>query len=193
MGDITIKKERKERIKRILHSKAFILCFTFLFLILGVMSIAWYYGKYKPFHKYYVKTENSVYCTDKKGEADIKNIAVWDNDKFTLSVSMPALWLWDDGNLAITSPMELVGPDPDNPGKMMYVMGDHSLIIWLEDFTGNIKELGVILDGRQIYLEDSRTARYEEYQPYVDENTDKIDILFRKAEDLWGLEMPWKE
>lgn len=181
-----MKKERKEKIKRILHSKAFILCFTFLFLILGVMSVAWYYGKYKPFHKYYVKIRKNSYY-------NVVGDNVWDGDKYTLSVCMPAYLLWADGNLAISSPMELVGPDPENPGKMMYVMGDHSLIIWLEDFTGNIKELGVILDGRQIYLEDSRTARYEEYQPYVDENTDKIDILFRKAEDLWGLEMPWKE
>ncbi|SEF66325.1 hypothetical protein [Lachnospira multipara] len=188
-----MKKERKERIKRILHSKAFILCFTFLFLILSVMSIAWYYGKYKPFHKYYVLMEKSPYFTGTKGQPYNKDNAVWDGEKYTLSVCMPAYLLWADGNLAISSPMELVGPDPENPGKMMYVMGDHGLIIWLEDFTGNIKELGVILDGRQIYLEDSRTARYEEYQPYVDENTDKIDILFRKAEDLWGLEMPWKE
>lgn len=53
------------------------------------------------------------------------------------------------------------------------------MIIWLEHFTGDIREIGVILtlngESRQIYLTDSKTARYENDQPFVDANQDVIN------------------
>lgn len=80
-------------------------------------------------------------------------------------------------------------------GFIQVMFGD--LIIWMKHFHKGIRELGVILvqDGvsRQIYLEDNRTARYKDDQPYVDAGQEEIDKLFRKAEQEWKLEMPWKE
>ena len=50
---------------------------------------------------------------------------------------------------------------------------------------------GVILtvDGEwvQIELKDSATAAEEEYQQLIDENTEKINTLFEKANKKWNL------
>lgn len=46
---------------------------------------------------------------------------------------------------------------------------------------------------RQIELLDSGTAVHKDDQIYVDEKQDEIERLFRKAEIVWNIEMPWKK
>lgn len=73
-------------------------------------------------------------------------------------------------------------------------MGD-GLIIWLNPFSGSVKEVGMIhYEGNnmnQIYLEDSKTARFPDQQKYVDLCEEEIEVLFSKAQDLWLLSMPY--
>lgn len=63
-------------------------------------------------------------------------------------------------------------------------------VIWIGSFGKKIKS-GVILtfDGEwvQIELKDSATAAEEEYRQLIDENTEKINTLFEKANKKWNL------
>ena len=90
-------------------------------------------------------------------------------------------------------------PEVGDSGKYVYedeedyhysVKLPASLIIWLESGGKKIKA-GVILtvDGEwvQIELKDSVTAAEEEYQHLIDENTEKINTLFEKANKKWNL------
>ena len=74
-------------------------------------------------------------------------------------------------------------------------MPQSSIIIWMKLFYQGVKEVGVILvEGEmqpQVYLTDSKTARYPDDQIYVDNHQAEINVLFEKAEKMWGLEMPW--
>ena len=71
----------------------------------------------------------------------------------------------------------------------------HGMYMKMKPFYQGIDEVGVILvEGdmqRQVYLTDSKTARYSDDQEYVDRHQEDIRILFEKTEAMWDLEMPW--
>ncbi len=169
------------------RKKIIIAVFAVIFLIL---NIVWYIDMLSPYLVLKHRMENHPYYM---GDGTI-----WDEDKYTLAVHYPTYLYWDDGNLSVGSPLVEDNSIQVEDGKTALSSANSGgMIIWLKHFTGDIREIGVILtlngESRQIYLTDSGTARYEEDQPFVDTNQDVIKMLFEKAEDAWSLEMPWKE
>lgn len=167
--------------------KIIIAVFAVIFLIL---NIAWYIGMLRPYLLLKNQMKNHPYY--------MGDSTIWDEDKYTLAVHYPTYLYWADGNLSVGSPLVEEHSIQVEEGKTALSSAKSGgMIIWLEHFTGDIREIGVILtlngESRQIYLTDSKTARYENDQPFVDANQDVIKILFEKAEDAWNLEMPWKE
>ena len=165
--------------------KIIIAILVVLFLIL---NIAWYIGMLRPYLLLKNQMKNNPYYMGKN--------VMDDEDEYTYGIAYPTYLYWGNGNLSIVSPLVEDNRIPTEEGKTSY-SSSSSLIIWIEHFTGNIREIGVRLtidnETREIYLTDSGTARYEEDQPFVDANQDVIKMLFEKAEDAWNLEMPWKE
>ncbi|MBE5969275.1 MAG: hypothetical protein E7242_03480 [Lachnospiraceae bacterium] len=107
-------------------------------------------------------------------------------------MAYPTYLRWCDGNLSIAAPLE--EKEVLDDGQTLYV-ANNSLLIWLNDFDGTIRDIGVTveLDDRMydVYIENSTTARYPDEQWIVDESQEAINMLFNKAEEAWGLEMPW--
>lgn len=165
--------------------KIIIAVFAVIFLIL---NIAWYIGMLRPYLLLKFEMRNSPYYMGKN--------VMDDEDEYTYGIAYPTYLYWGNGNLSIVSPLVEDNRIPTEEGKTSY-SSSSSLIIWIEHFTGNIREIGVRLtidnETREIYLTDSGTARYEEDQPFVDEGQEMINVLFEKAEDAWNLEMPWIE
>lgn len=119
-----------------------------------------------------------------------------DDEGYTYSAHYSNFLLWNDGNLAIASPLDVMEEDVDEYGRDLYIVPS-SLIVWMKPFYQGVDEVGVILIEEkvsyQIYLEDNRTARYKDDQEIVDRNRTEIDRLFHKAEEQWDIEMPWRE
>lgn len=65
---------------------------------------------------------------------------IWDEDKYTLAVHYPTYLYWDGGNLSVSSPLVEDDRIPIQDGKTSY-SSRGGLIIWIEHFTGNIKEM----------------------------------------------------
>ena len=171
---------KKKRIK--------IIIIGLLAMIFVILNIFWYIGVFRAYFLLQSKmTSNPNYV----------NEGIVDEEGYSCYVKFPTYLYWKDGNLSIGSPMKEIGDAPEGEDKKIYAANGGSVIIWLKHFSGDIKELGVILEqdgvNRQIYLVDSATARYEDDQPYVDAGQDEINKLFKKAEDVWDLEMPWKK
>lgn len=167
--------------------KIIIAILVVLFLIL---NIAWYIGMLRPYLLLKNQMKNHPYY--------MGDSTIWDEDKYTLAVHYPTYLYWADGNLSVGSPLVEEHSIQVEEGKTALSSAKSGgMIIWIEHFTGNIREIGVRLtidnETREIYLTDSGTARYEEDQPFVDEGQEMINVLFEKAEDAWNLEMPWKE
>lgn len=149
-------------------------------------NIVWYIG---AFHQYFMWHLDMVQQPDNR-EGDIV-----DKEGYCLALHYPIYLDWKSGNLSVSSPLEEFGEVHESDGKSLYVSSS-GLIIWLKHFSQGIKEIGVRLEQegvtRYIYLVDSETARYADDQPYVDAGKEEIEKLFRKAEEQWNLEMPWK-
>lgn len=177
--------ERKKKMDKKKRRKIIIAVFAVIFLTL---NIAWYIGMLRPYLLLKNQMKNNPYY--------VGDSTIWDEDKYTLAVHYPTYLYWADGNLSVSSPLVEDDRIPTQDDKTSY-SSRGGLIIWIEHFTGNIREIGVRLtidnETREIYLTDSGTARYEEDQPFVDEGQEMINVLFEKAEDAWNLEMPWKE
>lgn len=173
------KARKTERTKK--RYKAIVLGIFVLFVIL---NIVWFIGacsQYYMWHRKMIKEPGSI------------NGDVIDDEGYCYSIHYPMYLGWG-GNLSIAQSLDVLD-DVDVDGKPLYV-SHSSLIIWMKNFYEGVKEVGVILvqDGvsRQIYLEDNETARYADDQPYVDAGQEEINKLFRKAEEEWNIEMPWK-
>lgn len=173
-------------IKNKIHLSRCKVCIALVGIVFVFINILWYVGSYSQYQEF----ESML-----RAHSDKTDGTLLDNEGFCYSVKKPSYLLWREGNLAIGKSLEAVDEPAEN-GKTLYA-SHSSLIIWMKHFHKGIRELGVILvqDGvsRQIYLEDNRTARYKDDQPYVDAGQEEIDKLFRKAEQEWKLEMPWKE
>lgn len=134
-----------------------------LVLLFAIYNLVWYFCSYNVY-KSYVKDIPEV--------GDSGKYVYEDEEDYHYSVKLPA-YLCFDGNLSV-SEEEI----------------DHALIIWIESGGKKIKA-GVILtvDGEwvQIELKDSVTAEEQEYQYLIDENTEKINTLFEKANKKWNL------
>ncbi len=134
-----------------------------LVLLFAIYNLIWYFFSYNVY-KSYVKDIPEV--------GDSGKYVYEDEEDYHYSVKLSG-YLSFDGNLSV-SEEEI----------------DHALIIWLESGGKKIKA-GVILtvDGEwvQIELKDSMTAAEEEYQYLIDENTEKINTLFEKANKKWNL------
>lgn len=118
-----------------------------------------------------------------------------DEDYYDYSFRRPFFFQFQVGNLAIgPSIVHDSNMVVDKEGNVEY-MTKSSIIIWMKPFFQGIKEVGVILVEdemqRQVYLVDSKTAKYRDDQIYVDNHQAEINVLFEKAEKMWKLEMPW--
>ena len=153
--------------------------------ILLLYILVWYFGQFRQ----YLHWKIDFYT----------NYGTWyayqDEDYYDYSVILPYILEFKGGNLAI-GPNIIKHPNIviDNNGNKAY-LPQSSRIIWMKPFYRGIKEIGVILmDGscqRQVYLTNSKTALYPDDQTYVDKHQAEIEILFKKAEKMWNLEMPW--
>ena len=155
-------------------------------IIFIAYNVVWYIGM---FHQYF------MWHLDMIQQPDNSDGDIIDKEGYCRALHYPIYLDWKSGNLSVSSPLEEFDKVPQNDGKTLYVSSS-GLIIWLKHFSQGIKEIGVRLeqDGvtRYIYLVDSETARYADDQPYVDAGKEEIEKLFRKAEEQWNLEMPWK-
>ncbi|MCR5608392.1 MAG: hypothetical protein K6G26_04955 [Lachnospiraceae bacterium] len=131
--------------------------------IIAAYSLVWYIVSYKPYAKY----EEGFKEFDKSG----KKLYV-DNEGYTYSVKKPDYFTWT-GNLAIV----------DMEDKA-------SLIIWPID-NGKNMEVGVIIEdngvSNQIELKDKKTAVYDDQQELVNQYNEQIEILYNKANEVWGI------
>lgn len=159
-----------------------------LIFALALITPIWYWG---CCHQYVLLQKEMNKCNEYKMKEGGWNGSIVDDDGYTYAIKMPTFLYWGDGNLAIGGSLEPTGKD-EATGKTIYKSGD-GLIIWLDHWNQGIREVGVILNNRQIYLVDSSTARYADDQPFVDKYQDEIDMLFEKAERVWKLDMPWKK
>ena len=131
--------------------------------IIAAYSLVWYIVSYKPYAKY----EDGFQEFDKSG----KKLYV-DGEGYTYSVKKPDYLSWT-GNLAIV----------DMEDKA-------SLIIWPID-NGKNMEVGVIIEdngvSNQIELKDKKTAVYDDQQELVNQYNEQIEILYNKANEVWGI------
>lgn len=168
------------------RKKIFIYFFVMLLLLI---NIVWYAGMFRPYFLLQNKMKNHPNYIG-SGE-------IYDEDGYTYAVHYPTYLYWKDGNLSISPPFVENDKVQVEDGKTAYAAGGGDIIIWLNHFTGDVKEIGLILnindETRYIYLIDSKTAKYEDDQILVDESQEIIKVLFEKVEDAWDLEMPWKE
>lgn len=134
-----------------------------LVLLFILYNIIWYFESFKNYYNY----RKEIPEVENSG----KHIYV-DEDKYQYSVKLPDYLCWN-GNLAVSD---------ENV--------DHALIIWLKAW-GNQTEEGVILTSKsgqeQIELVNSKKAVDSRNQNVVDENISKINTLFEKANERWGL------
>lgn len=154
-------------------------------VMLFLYTIIWYIGMFRQYahwqYEFYTKYDTWYVYEDE--------------DYYNYSFAYPYFLLFKGGNLAI-GPSIVHHPNTvvDSEGNIEY-MPQSSIIIWMKPFYQGVKEVGVILvEGemqRQVYLTDSKTARYPDDQIYVDNHQTEINVLFEKAEKMWGLEMPW--
>lgn len=158
-------------------------------MLLVFINVIWYVGMFRP----YFLLQNEM----KNNPNYIGSGGILDNEGYSYAVHYPTYLYWKDGNLSISAPLEAVNNVQVEGDKTAYATNGGSLIIWLEHFTGDIKEIGLILNAnnetRYIYLTDSKTAKYEDDQELVDDSQDEINVLFEKAEDAWNLEMSWEK
>lgn len=160
--------------------------FITIFLL---VNLVWYAGMLRPYLLLKKQMEHHPHYI---GSGEIV-----DEDGYTYAIHYPTYLYFKDGNLSISAPLAVNSEIQSEDGKTTYTANAGDIIIWLNRFTGDVREIGVELnangDARDIYLVDSGTARYEEDQIYVDESQEIIKTLFEKTEEAWNLEMPWKE
>lgn len=149
-------------------------------IILLALSVFWYVSVLNPYVGLQFRMMKSNWY-------DRDNNFVHDDEGYTYAIAFPTYLYWYDGNLSVVSPLEVVEENIIE-GKNAYA-ADSSLIIWLKHYSGDVREVGVRLDGREVYLENRNVARYADDQPYVDEYQEEIDRLLNKAESVWGIEI----
>ncbi len=175
-----------KKIKEIVSRKPVRVLLIICFIII-IYSIIWYFGMCHQYVMWHIK----MYRESGSISAD-----VFDEEGYCRAIHYPYYLNWQSGNLSVSSSLDRAAEIPESGEKPLYVSSS-GLIIWLKPFCGGVDEVGVILlqgdTQRQIYLEDNETARYPDDQPYVDAGRDEINKLFRKAEEEWDIEMPWKE
>lgn len=163
-----------------LKKKIFVACLV----IFAIINIIWILGMLKPYLIFQSRMKNHSGYQE--------NGRIVDDEHYCYSVHYPTYLYWQDGNLSVSAPLGEVGKEGD---KTICEANGSSMIIWINRFSGTIREIGVILviDGvsEQIYLTDSKTARYKDQQCMVDQEQQEIIKLFEKAEDAWKLKMPW--
>ena len=150
-----------------------LVCATFAVFV--VYNIIWGIGAFRIYHEIKRMTPiNSEIAYD-----------YIDSDRYCYHICFPTYLYWN-GNLAISC------PSANNEDR--WELGD-GLIIWLKPFSGEVREVGLIhYDGNamyQIYLKDSKSARYTDQQKYVDSAKEDIKVMFDKAQGMWSLTMPY--
>ena len=150
-----------------------------LFLI---ASFFWFFSRFIGFYR--------LETTLKKqpGYNSYLDLAL-DDDRYCFTVKLPTFLYWKDGNLSITKAI----PEDENENYR----NQDSMIIWLSTFSFQTNEVGVVLiddtTSRQVYLKDAQTAVFEDDQPYLDRHQKEVQTLIRKAENVWGIKMPWEK
>ena len=151
-----------------------------------VINIVWFAGSFYP----YLRLKMSM-----KKNPGYSDNTVRDAENYCYAVKLPAYMIWNDGNISVAAPL-YSEKDTGSRDKMRVSTAD-GLIVWLKHWTGTVELVGVTLQCddqmRQIELLDSGTAVHKDDQIYVDEKQDEIERLFRKAEIVWNIEMPWKK
>ncbi|MCR5665567.1 MAG: hypothetical protein K6G01_01940 [Eubacterium sp.] len=138
------------------------------------VNVFWLIDVFKPYFSYVQTMKESEYYRVEDG-------GVWYPDGYLCEVAMPTYLYWKDGNLSVASPIE---------GEYS---GHADLVIWIKHYSGDVSEVGSILtykgESREVYLKDSATAINSDDQPWVDANQEDLEMVFLKAEDVWGLEL----
>ncbi len=159
-----------------IHKKKIII---FCVIVFCIYNIIWYVGK---LHWY---LQDEIKLWNYNGHFKITD-NVQDDEKYCYYVDLPIYLYWGNGNLAISEYMEAEGD---------LFVSKSGLIIWREPFQKDAMEIGITLvhdnQEEQIYMIDNCTAMYSEQQKYIDDSQEQVDLLFHKAEKMWGIKMPW--
>ncbi len=152
-----------------------------------VINIVWFFKELKPYLYYQDRLNGKVFAAE-------RDRLLYDGENYCYYVCYPTYLRWCTGNLSIAAPLEEKEVLED--GQTLYV-ANNSLLIWLNDYDGSIRDIGVTVELNDrtydVYVENSTTARYPDQQWIVDETQEAINMLFTKAEEAWGIEMPWGE